>query len=397
MDDSDHIGGGFTNPFYLRSDSLTGDRQFNLVNTRDVAGLPVWTAPQGATVAGGCPTVMAVVTCKKYVFDWDDFNVMKTDTVDRIGSILTRSFQTGSTDEDTPTAGGVTLTDPLGDYDVPADGGAPLMAVLGEPLVAMVQNLGQTDNSFLLLGAANTKVLSQGFTTGADAFGYRLQGIGINIEGSDDSNSVPQVPDNPTSVSVAVYTDSNGKPGTKLFDLVSPTEYAPGHSFFEAPPGTVLAPNTSYVLVWRHNSGTWHRLQRTSSDAEDPGARTDSGIANSSYRGADPSSLSVVSGSNVLEFAVYTVVKGQPPIWVPLGWSHMPDGAYPGYQFRALFVTHHATLPTSADKEVYDDLVQFEAAGRSKRYPETARPVHRCGHSGICLGVQGGGLHRRGQ
>ena len=64
--------------------------------------------------------------------------------------------------------------------------------------------------------------------------GFRLQGIGVNIEGSDSN-----FPDGPTSVSVAVHADSSGQPGTKLVDLVSPTEYAAGHSFFEAPPGTV--------------------------------------------------------------------------------------------------------------------------------------------------------------
>ena len=104
----------------------------------------------------------------------------------------------------------------------------------------MVQNLGQTDNSYFTVGDTYT-VVSQGFTTGSDGFGYRLQGIGVNIEGSDDSNGNAQVPSGPTSVSVAVHADSSGKPGAKLFDLVSPTEYAPGHSFFEAPLGTNLA------------------------------------------------------------------------------------------------------------------------------------------------------------
>ena len=130
-------------------------------------------------------------------------------------------------------------------------------------------------------------MVSQGFTTGSDGFGYRLQGIGVNIEGSDDSNGNPQVPSGPTSVSVAVHADSSGKPGAKLFDLVSPTEFAAGHSFFEAPPGTVLAPNTSYVLVWSYLRGTWHRLQKTSSNGEDSGARTGASIANGLNRGAD--------------------------------------------------------------------------------------------------------------
>ena len=69
MDDTTSFGSGFTNPFDLRSGSRTGAVQFSLTNTRKAAGLPVWTAPQGATVAGGCPTVMGVETCKKYVFD----------------------------------------------------------------------------------------------------------------------------------------------------------------------------------------------------------------------------------------------------------------------------------------------------------------------------------------
>ena len=124
----------------------------------------------------------------------------------------------------------------------------PLMALLGEPLVAMVQNLGQTDNTYFTVGD-DYKVVSQGFTTGSDPFGYRLQGIGVNIEGSDDADGNAQVPSGPTSVSVAVHADLNGQPGAKLFDLVSPGEFAAGHSFFEAPPGTNLARNTSYVLV----------------------------------------------------------------------------------------------------------------------------------------------------
>ena len=59
------------------------------------------------------------------------------------------------------------------------------MAVLGEPLYAMVQNLGQTNSGYRSVGGANRKVLSQGFTTGSDADGYELTGIGVNIEGSD--------------------------------------------------------------------------------------------------------------------------------------------------------------------------------------------------------------------
>ena len=51
-DDSTSRDGGFDNPFFFRSDSLSGAKHFNLSQTRNVNGLPVWTAPQGATVAG---------------------------------------------------------------------------------------------------------------------------------------------------------------------------------------------------------------------------------------------------------------------------------------------------------------------------------------------------------
>ena len=52
MDSTSASGSGFTNPFDLRSGSRTGSKQFSLTNTRKATGLPVWTAPQGATVTG---------------------------------------------------------------------------------------------------------------------------------------------------------------------------------------------------------------------------------------------------------------------------------------------------------------------------------------------------------
>ena len=334
------------NPFDLRSGKKTGsdlgDKLFGLIPTRYGDGINVWTAPQGATVAGSASYL---------VYEFYEVRPLRT--------ILTRTSNTSSKVDDMPTAEGVSLSDGVANY-----GGRPLMAFLGEPLDAMVQNLGQSNNSYVSLGFSSFQVLSQGFTTGSDAFGYRLQGVGVNIEGSD-----AQVPDGPTSVSVAVHADSNGKPGAKLFDLVSPTEFGPGHSFFEAPPGTNLAPNTSYVMVWRYNDGTWHRLQRTSSDSEDSGARTDAGIANVFYRGADLDNLSANSGSNALEFAVYTVVLDKAPfvpggIPVPLNWLHIPDGAYAGYQFRALFVTHRATQAMSGEIDDYNTWVQKEAGAK---------------------------------
>ena len=296
-DDSTPSFGGIHNPFDLRSGwTLHGDgkinsagkKWFGLIPTRyETPGINLWTAPQGATVPGNAQYMVY----EKYLSR-------------PVGPILTRTFTTSSDKDDPPTAPGATLSDAIGDID-----GRPVMAFLGEPLEAMAQNLGQTNSGYASVGGANAKVLSQGFTTGSDGFGYRLQGIGVNIEGSDG-----RVPDDASSVSVSVHADSGGQPGDKLFDLVSPTNYAAGHSFFEAPPGTYLDPSTGYVLVWTYNQGAWHRLRRTSSNGEDAGALTGAGIADAYYLGADPGSLAVDPGGNALEFAVYTQVLDTEPI-----------------------------------------------------------------------------------
>ena len=120
-------------------------------------------------------------------------------------------------------------------------------------------------------------------------------------------------------MSVAVHTavpttgEVVAKPGAKLFDLVSPGEYAAGHVFFEAPPGTHLPPDTSYVMVWRYVRGTTHRLQRTLSSGEDSGAATGSSIAGAFNLGADLDSLSQDANSNSLEIAVYTETNTKSP------------------------------------------------------------------------------------
>ena len=285
MDDSTPTGSGFTNPFVLRSGSRTGAEQFSLVNTRDAPGLPVWTAPQGATVTGGTGG-------QEYVFDQP--TTADSGNNPRRDAILERVAAADSDGIDDPAAAGVSFTGGKGDIAL----NDPLMAVLGVPLHAMVQNLGETYNGYRTVGGTN-KVLSQGFTTGSNA--YQLQGIGVNVEGSGGN-----VPDGPSSVSVSVHADSSGQPGAKLFDLVSPTEYAAGHTFFEAPPGTTLEGSTSYVMVWSHLGGTVHRMRKTSSNSEDSGALTGFSMGNTFYQGVDLGNMAADPGSDVLEIAVYS-------------------------------------------------------------------------------------------
>ena len=239
--DNTATAGIFTLPWSLRDGT---DELFRLINTRQISGINEFTAPQGVTVPGGCTTdaMTMVETCEEY-------NFYREHTAPREGGvILGRYFGTSSTVPDEPKAAGWPSA-ALSAIFLSAQPWIPgklLMAIFGEPLDAMVQNLGQTDKGYRSVGSSTTKVAVQAFTAGSDEFGYRLQGIAVNVNGSDDSNGDPQVPDGPASVLVSVHADSGGNPGKKLFDLISPTEFGAGHRFFEAPPGTYLDPDTSY-------------------------------------------------------------------------------------------------------------------------------------------------------
>ena len=379
-DDSSNAG-LFDAPWDVRDGTTT---MFDLAITRKADGINEYTAPQGSTVEGGCTTVGMDTTCEQYNLYYD---LLDNRIGERAGGgVLGRYFgqqPSTFTGYDSPKAAGVTI-DGNGDTDFALV--YPLMAIFGEPLVALTQNLGAADTGYVSVGGT-TKVVSQGFSTGSDVFGYRLQGIGVDIEGSDDSNGNQQVPSNSVSVSVSVHTSVGGKPGAKLFDLLSPTEFAPGHSFFEAPSGTRLAPNTSYVMVWRYNAGTWHRLNRTTSDLEDSGNVARFWLADAYYSGADLGSLTVNSEtvmgdtvSNALQIAVYGEVLESAPfveggIPVPHSWLHIPEGgADPWYQFRLLFVTHRGLFELepeidpdnkgvlkSDDVEDYNTWVRWEA------------------------------------
>ena len=391
-DDATTKGGFLGLPFDVKQGS---DQQFSLTYTSaqggtatgpralaSPAGISEWAAPQGATVAGGTVGTPATynlsMDIKSIEGDRTDltrggltfsrvFGHAKVVPEDAAPDLVVPDIEHDPQYYDTPTAG-VTFSD-HGDVSIPI----PFMAVLGEPLHAMVSNLGQTDNGYLAVGSTNTEVVSQGFRTGSDpdASHYRLQGIGVNIEGSNNTDGDAQIPDGPSSVSVAVHLDANGKPRAKLFDLVSPAEYGAGHSFFEAPPDTTLEPNTSYALVWHHKSGENHRLQINSSDNEDSGALTDFSIADAFYWGPSLARMSVDSNGKAMEIAVYgEAIEASPEaIEVPpleyqvtKDWLHIPDDAKVGDQLRVVFVTFERTDAMSADIEDYNALVQWQAA-----------------------------------
>ena len=371
-------GGAFGLPFEV--DATDGTNQFNLSIDRDRhqhSGMNLWKAPQGATLEGN----------REYTIEMNIVNDPGSEDSLRGGVILTRMYAgEDAASPDRPNVGATVVEH--GDIDFT---GPPLLAIEGEPLYAMVSNVGQTDNGHVELGAATAAVLSQAFTTGSGGSGYRFRGIGVNIEGSDDTNSNAQVPDGPASVSAAVHAaGSNGQPGGKLFDLVSADEYAAGRvAFFEAPPETVLEQDSDYVLVWSHVGGTKHRLRKTSSDNEDSGAFAGFGIASAFHVGADLDNLSEDSSGNALEIAVYgygeeAYGRVDGGFQVTEDWLHVPEGFGVGDQFRVVFIGGR-TDAVPVDIEHYNKAVQAEAA---KPYNDRiVRSIARAFKAVACTGA----------
>ena len=371
-DDSTSVGGFFGLPWNGGNNSFVA--QGNVApapkHLTVPAGISEWVFPQGYHGAwNGSDFGMTIGS-----ITGDTGNT-------RGGVLLARIYCTDANPGvDTPSPGGRFGT--LGDVTCGTEeDAAPLMAVHGEELHTMVSNRGQTNALYRAVGTrANNKVLTQGFTTGPNGSGYYFQGIGVNIEGSDDSEGAAQIPDGPSSVSVAMHTDSNGKPGAKLFDLVSPDQYrATSQHFFEAPPGAELEPNTSYVMVWRHLSGASHRLRTTESNGEDSGALSGFSIANDLDIGANPNNVST-GQPDALEIAVYGGANAplEPPTYqVTKDWLHIPDGVEVGDQFRMLFVSTWRAMrdATSDDVEYYNAHVQDLAAWHyNDRIIESAAP-----------------------
>ena len=343
LQDGANQTGGIANPYELMDGSTS---LFRLTSSRYVGGLNLYTAPRGSTVVGS----------KTYDFEQDVSGRL-------FGYLLTRVFgpKAGSA-EDTPTAPGVTLAlKPDGDVSLPT---VPYMAVIGEPLNSIVRNLDQSSSDYVALSATR-KFAAQAFSTRSRGCHlYRLDGIGVTIQ--DGGN---QLPDDASSVTVSLHlADSTGRPQGKLFDLISPDEYAAGLSYFEAPEGMTLTPNTDYAVVWQFREGTAHRVQRTSSNAEDAGALSGFLIADTSYHGNDLNSLSAPSNTHSLQIAVYGGLSSQRHFGpecraVTKQWRHLPPDLEVGREFRLLFVTLHGIQATSTDIEDYNALVQREARG----------------------------------
>ena len=126
---------------------------------------------------------------------------------------------------------------------------------------ALVSNVGQTAT-----GNANvtaTQSQGQGFTTGSDSGGYTLGSVELAVSSFSGTAS---------DITVSIYSESSGDPGTVVHTLTTPV------TTFTAPSGTTLAAGTTYyVVISTTSSGI--NLSRTNATAEDTGGASGWSIA----------------------------------------------------------------------------------------------------------------------
>ena len=134
--------------------------------------------------------------------------------------------------------------------------------------VVLVSNLGQdNDNALNPVGQPQ----AQQFTTGDNAAGYDLDSVEIPV--GDYENVV---------VTVSLYSDSSGEPGSSIFNFTNPTSgiTADAVNTFTAPANTTLAgSNTPYFIVVSGANDpdeTTNRLRigTTFTNSEDSGGAT---------------------------------------------------------------------------------------------------------------------------
>ena len=155
-----------------------------------------------------------------------------------------------------------------------------LLAILGalflpdraqaQTATALVSNIGQTSRS------SNVNPLDQDnavqFTTGGNTGGYNLDSVELKV--ADYENVV---------VTVSLYSDSSGVPGSSIFTFTNPTSgiTADANNTFTAPANTTLMASTPYHIVVGaaadpDESSNTVRLAITSSNDEDAGGATNS-------------------------------------------------------------------------------------------------------------------------
>ncbi len=163
----------------------------------------------------------------------------------------------------------ITLTDISHIWQMVSNGGDAI-PILGEdstfPISGATSRIGELPE---FEGSVNTYERATSFTTGPLSAGYRLEYITVGLwRGS----GVP-------SVKVALYTESDFKPGTKLFDferisgITNAYSALIGDRFWVPANAAHLTAGTTYWVVFENETpGTYYRVRRTSTAKNNAGA-----------------------------------------------------------------------------------------------------------------------------
>ncbi|MDE2883889.1 MAG: fibronectin type III domain-containing protein, partial [Chloroflexota bacterium] len=139
--------------------------------------------------------------------------------------------------------------------------------------VTLVSNTGQTD------GGAGSLHLdhAQAFTTGNNSAGYKLTGIDLKLEDTNDST---------TTIEITIHESSSDLPGTSLGTLTKSGSLADNAvNSWTTSTGIDLAASTTYFMVV-NGEGNTHtndgNVQNTASDSQDSGGASGWSISDTS-------------------------------------------------------------------------------------------------------------------
>ena len=130
--------------------------------------------------------------------------------------------------------------------------------IQGPPALALVRNLGKVSGSAAIVSPATFYGVS--FRTGNHAPGYAISSVTMVLHKSGDPH-----------VTISIFTDSAGNPGTSLHSITSTRELSNTlrEETFKFPSGTTLDPDTTYWIVTQTARNKQYRVSFTTDVAED--------------------------------------------------------------------------------------------------------------------------------
>ncbi len=151
-----------------------------------------------------------------------------------------------------------------------APGGPGKRTTHSEGSTVLVSNIEQGTNSFFNIRVRRD--LAQQFTTGGNTSGYNLDSVELKVAQYEN-----------VMVTVRLYSDSSGNPGTSIFTFTNPTAgvVANSDNTFTAPANTTLMASTPYHIVVSgaddpDETSNDFRLATASSDDKDEGGAVNS-------------------------------------------------------------------------------------------------------------------------